>query len=387
MQPVELQRQVLSFVASFEERLPDVVNESVHRQLTEVPELGAAGTEVIEAVWAATSLGAELALAVIRQPASAPREMPAGKARAVIAAVHHDVPLAAVLQTYRIGHAVVLDHLIEHAAETGTSMEVLATASRHLFWYLDSLVPLVRVVYAEEQRRAGGRHDRSRLAAVQRVLDGGDTLAAEYPLDARHVAIVLATTQAPAAMRAVRDALGLRMLAVEAPDGSVWAWLACELCEHDVADVLAEHLHGSAGVSGHEPGVAGFRGSHRKAQLALRLGRRRGAAVTTFGSVTLEALAFGGEELAHEFVAAELGELVAGNRRVAVLRETVAAYFAAGSAAAGAERLGVSERTVTYRLRQAERLLGRPLTTRRAELETALRLRELFAARAAGHGA
>jgi DNA-binding PucR family transcriptional regulator len=38
----------------------------------------------------------------------------------------------------------------------------------------------------------------------------------------------------------------------------------------------------------------------------------------------------------------------------------------------------VSERTVTYRLRHAEELLGRPLTTRRAELETALRLHRLL---------
>jgi DNA-binding PucR family transcriptional regulator len=89
-------------------------------------------------------------------------------------------------------------------------------------------------------------------------------------------------------------------------------------------------------------------------------------------------LAVGGEELTREFVHAEMGELTRPDRRTAVVRETLSAYFACRGTTAAARRLGVSERTVTYRLRHAERMLGRPLTARRAELETALRLHHLL---------
>jgi DNA-binding PucR family transcriptional regulator len=79
--------------------------------------------------------------------------------------------------------------------------------------------------------------------------------------------------------------------------------------------------------------------------------------------------------MASDFVRAELGRLAETTERAENLRHTVRAYFAAGnSAAAAATELGVAERTVTYRLRRAEELIGRPLTGRRAELETALRL-------------
>jgi len=124
--------------------------------------------------------------------------------------------------------------------------------------------------------------------------------------------------------------------------------------------------------------VAGFRAANRKARLALRLGSCHGNTVTTFADVALEALAVGGEDLAREFVQAEMGDLAQADRRVAAVRDTVSAYFASRGAAAAARQLGVSERTVTYRLRHAEELLGRSLNQRRAELETALRLHRLL---------
>jgi len=38
----------------------------------------------------------------------------------------------------------------------------------------------------------------------------------------------------------------------------------------------------------------------------------------------------------------------------------------------------VAERTVTYRLRRAEELVGKPLSSRRAEIEAALRLHRVL---------
>jgi DNA-binding PucR family transcriptional regulator len=74
-------------------------------------------------------------------------------------------------------------------------------------------------------------------------------------------------------------------------------------------------------------------------------------------------------------VARELRGLDGADVRSVRLRGTLRAYFASGqNAAAAAAMLGVHEHTVGYRLRTIEERLGRPVTTRRAELEMALRL-------------
>ena len=77
-------------------------------------------------------------------------------------------------------------------------------------------------------------------------------------------------------------------------------------------------------------------------------------------------------------MARELHGLDGADARSGRLRETLRAYFASGqNASAAAALLGVHEHTVSYRLRTIEERLGRPVTARRAELETALRLLEL----------
>ena len=106
---------------------------------------------------------------------------------------------------------------------------------------------------------------------------------------------------------------------------------------------------------------------------------RIGERVSAYSEVALEALAFGGQDVARDFARAELGLLADDGERTETLRRTVQTYFASGnSAAAAAASLGIAERTVTYRLRRAEELVGRPLSTRRAEIEAALRLHRVL---------
>jgi DNA-binding PucR family transcriptional regulator len=97
--------------------------------------------------------------------------------------------------------------------------------------------------------------------------------------------------------------------------------------------------------------------------------------VRAYRDVALEALVFGDPASARDFARAELGPLAEDSQRAAVLRETLRAYFDAGSSTREAARsLRIAERTVTYRLRRAEALIGRVLSERRAELEAAVRL-------------
>jgi DNA-binding PucR family transcriptional regulator len=99
--------------------------------------------------------------------------------------------------------------------------------------------------------------------------------------------------------------------------------------------------------------------------------------VTHYGEVALEALAAGDPDEARAFVVRELRGLEGDDARARRLRETLRAWFAAGqNAAATAAALGVHEQTVAARLRAVEERTGAPPAARRAELETALRLRE-----------
>ena len=62
-------------------------------------------------------------------------------------------------------------------------------------------------------------------------------------------------------------------------------------------------------------------------------------------------------------------------RSAARLRETLGAYFeAGGNQTRAAERLHIHPKTVAYRLRCAQALLGGSIAERRVELETTLLL-------------
>ncbi len=117
----------------------------------------------------------------------------------------------------------------------------------------------------------------------------------------------------------------------------------------------------------------------RQARQAERAGRRSGWLVTHYSEVALESLAATDEDAAGAFVARKLAGLEGDDTRSVRLRQTLRAWFAAGhNAAAAAAALGVHEQTVAQRLRTVEERTGRPVAARRAELETALRLRELL---------
>jgi len=334
-------------------------------------------TDVTDAAWDVAS--------VVREHVAgteAPTALPVSVQRLVTIAARDGAALSLVTRLLRGLQAELLDEHLRRPGGSGQRAEV-----SRLFDAIDLLLEQVSAAYVAERRRLGTRPDRQRRARVLEILagaSGGGGLG--YELGGPHVAIVLSGTRAPADVRALLQELGHPSLLVEGVGGATWAWVACEVCEDDVVAALERLERGdtAAGVSGPERGVEGFRATHRKAALALRLGHRHGSRATTFGAVALEALVFGGEPLAREFVAAELAELGGPGRRNAVLRETLARYFATGSSIRAADQLGVAERTVTYRLRHAERVLGRPLHVRRAELETALRLHETFLRRDGG---
>ncbi|HWI72732.1 MAG TPA: helix-turn-helix domain-containing protein [Baekduia sp.] len=380
---VQEHRSVAVLAARVDEQLPELVVQAVARHRAGATDLAALpAADVADIVHDAVWVVAEMALVAMRSPAAAARSLPDALDRLTGLAAQHDAGAETVLGLLRATHAVLLDHALGAAEHHGLPLEVVERGSRHLFSYMDRLVALVTAAYAEERERLVARPEGARLARVRAVLDGADRLDLPYPLDGRHVALVLRGARARGHVRAAMQRLGAPWIVTEEADGTVWAWVACGLCEQEVVRLLRDGWPSGClvGVSGHESGVAGFRSTHRKAWMALQLGRRRGSPVTTFSDIALEALAFGGEQMAREFVRAEMGPLLADTPRVAAMRETLSAYFEQGNAAAAGREVGISERAVVYRLRHAEGLLERPLTERRAELETALRLHGMFVA-------
>jgi hypothetical protein len=374
----ELQREIADFTRSMEPHTAPLVEDLLDAHARELRSFPAAqDPDAVAAYRDAVIVGVPHVLAAMRVPGDLPTNLPSPSARNARVAARQGTPLPAVLQVYRTANAVFQEHVLLHAERVGASSALVRTVTQNLFAYYDWAILEVGREYAEERRSAREGGHRAWHERVRRVVEGREDDDLGYGLAREHLGLVL-DARCPGGVAAdIAEELGLPVLSSVAPDGRTWAWLGAdeesEALVH--ARLRALDVDGAIGVGDRQAGAQGFATTHRKADVALRLGLMRDVPLSRYADVALEALAFGGQEMAADFVRAELGRLAETTERAENLRQTVRAYFAAGNAAAAAAaELGVAERTVTYRLRRAEELIGRPLTGRRAELETALRL-------------
>jgi hypothetical protein len=280
----------------------------------------------------------------------------------------------------RVAHAVYHESLLRHAERQQCPLPALRVVSQRLFDHIDDVIERSTREYREERRRAAAHPDRLLFEAVSRVLDGSDE-AIDHPLDGPHVSVVVSPPAGPTVARRLAQRVEVPVLAVTTPEGGAWLWIAAaDLEPHAVRQLIGDLvLDGDAGISDREHGRDGFARAHRKAQVAVQVGHRLGGGSFLYADTALEAVALCGESVARDFAHAELGALAEDSERAAALRETMRVYFDCGSSAAAAARaLGIAERTVTYRLRRAEQMIGRALTGRRAEIESALRLNSVL---------
>jgi sugar diacid utilization regulator len=182
-------------------------------------------------------------------------------------------------------------------------------------------------------------------------------------------------------MRGVAERLERRLLCVAREREIAWAWLggrrvlpvdeveqACAADAGDVRFVLGEPASG----------LEGWRMTHRQAQAALLVARRRPQRVTRYGDVALLAAALGDEVLGRSLVGIYLAPLGVARDGGEVLLQSLRAYLCAEcSVSSAAAALGVSRKTVEGRLRMVEKQLGRTLHPCPAELEVALLLDEI----------
>lgn len=214
----------------------------------------------------------------------------------------------------------------------------------------------------------------------------GDPFAAAslgVDLSLNHLGLIAWGERGEDAARGLAATLGRPLLVVPTDEETWWGWISGYRPIGEAGERALARFRppDAAGMAVGLPGVgeAGFRATHRQALRARWVTRGSGRGLVLYGDVALEALATVQDEDARAFIAHELRGLDDDSPRSARLRETIAAYFAAEhNATSAAAALGAHPQTIANRLRVAEDLLGRPVGSRRAELEVALRLRGLF---------
>ncbi len=318
-----------------------------------------------------------------RQP---PRNSPAEALSEARATARAGIALAPLLHTYRIGHAVILERLLVLIEDVTLSAAHRRSAtligSKYLFAYVDRVVSEVSEEYTAERQRVLRSSIQRRVQLVRDVLGGADIDSAElgYRLEQEHLAIIATGPAADAALRDLAARLQRGLLTIAMTDHTVWAWLGSPRPSHR-HDLIAERAGDGTRYAVGEPawGIAGFRDSHEQALAAQRVAVHLPQSVIRYEEVALEAALLCDVPAARRFVERELGPLNSPDPRIGMLRDTLGSYLQAGlNAAATAAVVHVSDRTIAYRIRSIEDLLGRSVLARHTELAAAIRLHRVL---------
>lgn len=273
------------------------------------------------------------------------------------------------------------------ATDRETLNDALALVSTSLSRWIDDTVVRIGEHLAHAGADQGGATHELKLHSVTQILDGApvdEELAKfrlKYPLTGEHVAAIVWTDPASPNQSALRQAAlrltaidpGHRSLSVPATSSSNWIWLARPDGTAKLAPVLTEFPEVRLALGSVGAGIDGFRRSHYEAVETQRLMVRRGdVQVASFDEVSLAALASHNEQAAREFIVRVLGDL---RTAEAELRDTLRVYIRRRYAVSmTADEVYVHRNTVVNRIRRAEELLPRPLSTSSVEVAIALEL-------------
>jgi hypothetical protein len=324
--------------------------------------------------------------------------------------VHRGLGLELLQRAYRVAQAdltqIWLHDIHERAGDADELAETFGFFNDWLFGWVEALEARLMSYYSSERDRWLRSASAVRAHEVRALLDGGpvDARSASarlrYELDRRHVALIVWPDGGDGghtdgqmifgAMEKVAGSLSELLGGVDHVTVPLGQHLACWVgfrsapATENLPSLLSGAarcgLHVSLGEQGF--GVEGFRRSYKQAMLArgvARLGGRVPGSCVRFTDVALDVLLTHDQDEARRFVEQELGDLAEDNAAARRLRATAALFLDEnGSFRHAAERLGVHENTVAYRIRRCEELLGRSVRERQLELRTALRLAHLL---------
>lgn len=327
-----------------------------------------------------------------------------------LAAVHwarrlaqRGIHITVLVRAYRLGHQSVMNWansvLTEQTTDAKLVFVTYARLNEMLFRYADRVSEQVIVAYGEEAD-LWLRSSAAALAARVRGVMRGDPLdvpaleqALGYKLTQHHVGVMLSMRTATgdnaalvelertAARVADRVTPSARPLFVPRDESSAFVWLG--LGAHDAGGygitdtvelVLGDHVRAAVGRTNFGP--EGFRTTMNEALTAHSVVLASGGfgpRLVPFAEVAPISMLTRDSNLARKWVASALGDLAADDDQAAGFRDTLRIYLTtSGSLRETADRLFIHKNTVSYRLRRAEELRGRPLTEDRLHLELAL---------------
>jgi len=293
------------------------------------------------------------------------------------------IPLDDVLHAYRTVARVCWDVLAEECrAYEGDALEPAIELAEAVLRYTDQISTSVAESYAKAQRRIVRQQEGARREFLSELLYGTDSAPEEllgrahsfgYDLSLSYLALV---GMGPDSNQGRETVVAT---AVSAAAGSAAAEpIILQKAEHTIAllptepfadvavvpEKLAAELGGKwkFGVGGPALGLEGIRQAYLEAREALEIGNALGLAgnVFRFDDLLLYHFLRADLRLVGRFVTQMLGPLIEyDERRKGELLKTLEMYFKAdGSVKLAGEMLFAHPHTVTYRLKQIQRLTG-----------------------------
>lgn len=319
------------------------------------------------------------------------------------------VPGNALRRAYHFGADTLIGDLFDAVRALDADPDLQWDLVRYLAGWVNEYVDRVsQLVLASHQRELEALREHSTSVVAQlvaAVLDGDHpdefTDATGYELDGDHRAAILwapgslGTTDETARLRDLSARLGRDLHAraklfntIDRATAEVWFAVP----HGDPAPGLGavhDRMRSVDGIRGAfgtvVSGPAGFRRSHTEATrvraLMASVPDTRSVLAHDEGAVGILTLLIDDPARLAAWVRATLGDLGADDERAAGLRETIRVVLGEqGNHSAAAERLAIHRNSIRYRIDQAEKLRGAPISRGRLDLELALEAMHLLGA-------
>lgn len=399
---------VETIVARFLGRLDSVVERSAEAIWTSVPSYGRSGEPLLEDVQASVRANASTLSRVLSEGRSVRKEELEPIERVGARRAEAGIPLDDVLHAYRTVFRVCWDVLAEECRsyEGEGALEASLFLAEAVLRYTDQLSRAVADAYSRAQRAIVREQEGARREFLSDLLYGGSDIPPEdmlarahtfgYDLSLSYVALVGAGPGKDARKEALVSAaasnvgLGTADPIVLQKGEQTIALLPVEPDQELVPEKLVAEL-GTGwrfGMGGPSLGLEGIRRAYLEAREALEIGSALALEESVFRFDDLLLYHFLRVEpgLIDRFTSQMLGPLLDyDERRKGELVRTLEAFFDAdGSVKLAGEALFAHPHTVTYRMKQIEKLTGWSLRDPEDKLRLHLALRAHRLAQARG---
>ena len=387
-------------IDSFVARLDEVANRCTEAIASSVPTYGRGGEPLMHDVHDAVRGNVATLAGVLSEGRDPRRDELDAIERVGARRAESGIPLDDVLHAYRTVSRVCWDVLAEECRTyEGDALEAAIELAQSILRYTDQISTSVAEAYARAQRAIVREQEGARREFLADLLHGTDASPEEmlrrahtfgYDLSLSYVALVgvgpdpHAHNEAAVSAAAVAVAAGASAEPIVLQKGEqTIALLPAEPFADEVMipeKLVAELGSGwRFGLGGPEPGLEGVRRAYLEAREALEVGLALGLddVVYRFDDLLLYHFLRSEPALVDRFVEKTLGALIAyDSRRKGELVKTIEAYFRCdGSVKLAGEKLFAHPHTVTYRLKQVERLTGWSLREPEDKLRLQLALR------------